>query len=194
MECLGCPRFNTRKKSKDGRGYKACRDCDWGKLSREESQKRLAFEEEKRQNRIKRRQLESEYEKEYRIKQRKLTAAKLKRGPQFLKPVISTGPIIPKISNPDPEFINERDNERYVEWRSSILKRDRRTCVLCGAKDWIQAHHIERWADNISKRYDLKNGVSLCMVCHQRHHGPHMLAFPKIITNNLISYIKSLYG
>ena len=95
---------------------------------------------------------------------------------------------------PTQEAANERANERYTEWRSAILKRDRKTCALCGTREWIQVHHIERWADNQAKRYDLKNGVCLCSVCHARHHGPQMQPFPKEITAALLAHIQALYG
>lgn len=108
--------------------------------------------------------------------------------------------IVPLASIPKPqptidqqEVINERNNERYYEWRSAILKRDQRTCVLCGDKKWIQVHHITRWADDKAKRYDLQNGVCLCIPCHLKHHGSDMQPFPKEITDELQAYIGTLY-
>ena len=93
-----------------------------------------------------------------------------------------------------PDIINERDNERYAEWRAAIIKRDRRTCALCSSKEWIQVHHVIRWADDPSKRYDLRNGVCLCIPCHTKHHGPDMQPFPDEITADLMEHIDALYG
>ncbi|MFW9880943.1 MAG: HNH endonuclease [Candidatus Thorarchaeota archaeon] len=31
-----------------------------------------------------------------------------------------------------------------------------------------QAHHIRRWADYVSLRYDVTNGISLCWDCHKK--------------------------
>lgn len=92
------------------------------------------------------------------------------------------------------EVANERDNERYVEWRSAIIRRDQHRCVLCGEHRWIEVHHIVRWADNIHLRYDLRNGVCLCPICHKVHHGPRREPFPKYVTSKLLSYISSKYG
>jgi 5-methylcytosine-specific restriction endonuclease McrA len=34
----------------------------------------------------------------------------------------------------------------------------------------MHAHHIKPWALYPRERYDLKNGITLCFGCHQRHH------------------------
>jgi hypothetical protein len=88
---------------------------------------------------------------------------------------------------------NERDNDRYREWREAIIARDKNKCVLCQSSEFLQAHHIERWIDNKERRYDLKNGVTLCYHCHMRHHGQYRAAFKPEITAMLIGYIKSIY-
>jgi predicted RNA-binding protein len=92
------------------------------------------------------------------------------------------------------DITNERDNERYVEWRNTILHRDQNTCILCGTKEWIQVHHIIRWIDNNDLRYSLSNGVALCIPCHTKYHGPQMQPFPYGITSKLETYISTLYG
>ena len=101
-----------------------------------------------------------------------------------------------KATKPEPnhDIVNERDNERYIVWRSTILDRDKKTCALCGEKQWTQVHHITRWADNESLRYDLTNGVCLCIPCHSRYHGKENKAFPEYITEKLLHYISTLYG
>ena len=87
---------------------------------------------------------------------------------------------------------NPRRSPEYELWRDRIKRRDKKTCILCGAKDWIQVHHIKRWIDDKENRYNLSNGVCLCMVCHQKHHAPDKRPFPQEITNKLIDYINSL--
>lgn len=61
---------------------------------------------------------------------------------------------------------------RHAEWSLAVRKRDSVngvfTCILCGAKEYIQAHH---WY--VSKRCcaslatDTDNGASLCLRCHK---------------------------
>lgn len=86
---------------------------------------------------------------------------------------------------------NERRTPEYEEWRSKIIKRDKKTCVLCGSKEWIEVHHISRWIDDTDSRLRRDNGVCLCIVCHRKHHAPDNSPFPKEITYKLLNYINS---
>lgn len=55
----------------------------------------------------------------------------------------------------------------YADWRKKIFQRDKK-CMMpgCNSKKRLQAHHIKRWADASSLRYDLSNGITLCKYCH----------------------------
>ena len=60
---------------------------------------------------------------------------------------------------------------QYKEWRTSVYKRDLYTCQACGCVGVrLNAHHIIRWVDDESKRYDIDNGVTLCESCHKIAH------------------------
>lgn len=37
--------------------------------------------------------------------------------------------------------------------------------------EYLNAHHIKNWADNIESRYILSNGISLCIDCHNEFHS-----------------------
>lgn len=73
-----------------------------------------------------------------------------------------------------PENNKERTSKKYVEWRNSVMRRDKFTCQLCGqvGRD-LQAHHKKEWSLHIELRYDLNNGVTLCQTCHKEkaHSG-----------------------
>jgi hypothetical protein len=86
-----------------------------------------------------------------------------------------------------------RDGEKYHAWRSSVLQRDNRTCVLCESTTRIEAHHIIRWIDDIKLRFNQKNGVALCYDCHQKYHNYNREPFPDKITKLLKQYIKFKY-
>ena len=51
------------------------------------------------------------------------------------------------------------------EWANSVKNRDGWTCVICGSKIRTNAHHIIP-RENLSTKFDLKNGISLC----PKHH------------------------
>lgn len=60
-----------------------------------------------------------------------------------------------------------RNTPEYFEWRKKVLKRDKHKCRFPGCKKRAkQVHHILRWADAPSLRYEVSNGISLCWACH----------------------------
>lgn len=62
----------------------------------------------------------------------------------------------------------EQGRDRYKQWRRTVLERDNHTCVLCGAHGVkINADHIKPWAIFPERRYDVSNGRTLCVPCHE---------------------------
>ena len=57
----------------------------------------------------------------------------------------------------------------YAEWRRRVFSRDGHKCQMprCGYKKALNAHHIKRWADNPSLRFEVNNGITLCWRCHK---------------------------
>jgi hypothetical protein len=58
-----------------------------------------------------------------------------------------------------------KDN-RYKKWRNAVFKRDNWTCQTCGARGYVEPHHINGWTKFPEQRYIVNNGVALCKVCH----------------------------
>jgi len=73
----------------------------------------------------------------------------------------------------------ERDramqSAEYREWRRLVYERDNYTCQSCGwTGNQLNAHHIAHWALCDENRYDLDNGITLCLDCHRDvHWGRH---------------------
>lgn len=57
---------------------------------------------------------------------------------------------------------------KYQKWRQAVLKRDNFTCQHCNSKDDLQTHHIKKWSTHSELRYDLDNGLTLCVFCHRK--------------------------
>jgi 5-methylcytosine-specific restriction endonuclease McrA len=56
-------------------------------------------------------------------------------------------------------------------WRFAVFRRDAFTCQDCGQHGGeLHAHHIVGWAVDPTRRFDVANGVTLCLACHQRQH------------------------
>lgn len=74
----------------------------------------------------------------------------------------------------------DRDDERQLaKWRARIYALDKHTCRCCGIKvkrslkplpDRAEANHVEGRA-NHALRYDVRNGICLCLRCHRRVTG-----------------------
>lgn len=66
------------------------------------------------------------------------------------------------------ELILARNNSQYDKWRLDVYSKDYYTCQCCGkSKDIVKnAHHFYNFVDNISDRYNIDNGITLCEECH----------------------------
>lgn len=68
----------------------------------------------------------------------------------------------------------ERNNYRMKEWRRRVFKRDDYRCRECGDKNGnghnviLNAHHLKRWSKYPGQRYKLRNGMTLCLPCHEQ--------------------------
>lgn len=68
--------------------------------------------------------------------------------------------------------ISRRDISEYSVWTKSVLARDKYTCQKCGKPNdkYMAAHHIDSYDWCVEKRFDVKNGITLCGVCHKNFH------------------------
>ena len=65
-----------------------------------------------------------------------------------------------------------RKDSRYKAWRKSVFERDNYTCQHCGDNKGgnLNAHHIKLWREFPEHRFDINNGITLCILCHQKEH------------------------
>ncbi|AIW03400.1 HNH endonuclease [Bacillus phage Moonbeam] len=54
------------------------------------------------------------------------------------------------------------------ETRLAVLERDNNTCTTCGAKEWLNVHHIEH--KKHGGTHDMNNLTTLCEDCHAEQH------------------------
>lgn len=81
---------------------------------------------------------------------------------------------------------HDRRDAKYRDWQLSVLSRDDYTCRWCrrrGGK--LNAHHVLSWRDNHELRYDVSNGVTLCLDCHNK---------TKQREDSFIDYFTGLFG
>ncbi len=65
------------------------------------------------------------------------------------------------------------DDPNYRKWRTAVYARDGYRCQMpgCRRNKHLNAHHIQRWADNPLLRFVVSNGITLCPRCHKRVNG-----------------------
>lgn len=58
----------------------------------------------------------------------------------------------------------------YKNWRKEVFKRDNFICQNCGYDKGkiLNAHHIKSWNKNPELRFDVNNGITLCVNCHRK--------------------------
>lgn len=69
------------------------------------------------------------------------------------------------------ENVRLRASTQSKNWSKQVRQRDKHRCVKCGDNKKLHAHHIKPWNKYPELRYDLENGITLCVVCHQIEHG-----------------------
>jgi len=66
-----------------------------------------------------------------------------------------------------PWFTFQCKIEKYQAWKISVHIRDAYTCKACGSTTSLEAHHIVPRSTDISRQYDINNGITLCVKCHR---------------------------
>lgn len=65
----------------------------------------------------------------------------------------------------------DRLQPKYKSWRFRVFERDNFICQKCLVHpQYLEAHHILNWKDNIDLRYEVDNGISFCQDCHIEFH------------------------
>ena len=81
------------------------------------------------------------------------------------------------------------DDPQYKQWRLLVYQRDNFKCQWpgCNMTKKLNAHHIQRWADNPGLRFNPLNGITLCKNHHKMITGQetdYASAFLKIVAIN----------
>ena len=66
------------------------------------------------------------------------------------------------------------DKKEHSSWRRRVFARDKHTCQKCKLfpklKGQLNAHHLIPWSVNFYLRYNINNGLTLCISCHKEVH------------------------
>jgi len=68
----------------------------------------------------------------------------------------------------NPKYIRTFTPE-YIKWRTTIFERDNYKCQMCNQiGNKLNSHHIFRVIDFPEFEFELWNGITLCLKCHQK--------------------------
>lgn len=71
----------------------------------------------------------------------------------------------------DEQRLASRNLPELRKWRKAVYERDSYTCDVCRQKGGrLNAHHLDCWAEYPDKRYDVSNGITLCVSHHKQFH------------------------
>lgn len=62
---------------------------------------------------------------------------------------------------------------QYARWRKQVFERDNYTCQDCGATGYLNAHHLLSWVNFPELRFDINNGITVCVSCHAKRDIKH---------------------
>jgi len=67
----------------------------------------------------------------------------------------------------------DRTSTAYTKFCSSVYERDGYKCICCSSRKSICAHHLNGWSWYPQGRYETRNAVTLCYVCHKKFHDTY---------------------
>lgn len=86
----------------------------------------------------------------------------------------------------------QRKSDQYWTWRRKVFQRDGFQCRECKASTQLEAHHITEWIDNPKARFDVKNGITLCVNCHTKLHPWRIKKYKKYRAVQFKSRVKTI--
>lgn len=66
---------------------------------------------------------------------------------------------------------SRKEDYLHIRWAHAVKSRDFFTCDICGGKGELHSHHLNAYNLFPDERYDISNGVTLCVEHHDMFHG-----------------------
>lgn len=74
----------------------------------------------------------------------------------------------------DEERISRRLIKENKDWTNTIFQKDNYTCAICSKTNCeLNAHHMDAYHWCKERRFDVSNGVALCVKCHKDFHSKY---------------------
>ena len=79
--------------------------------------------------------------------------------------------------------------KKLKAWARQVKVRDNFKCIACGYKGALHSHHVLKKSKHRKYVYDLRNGLTLCVLCHTGPNGVHGSKSPR---NNTVKELRKL--
>jgi hypothetical protein len=166
-------KISEAQKGEKGYWYRRKMTEEHKKKLSEKGKKRKHTDEEKKK--ISKAHKGKKISKETREKLRQINLGKHHTEESKLKMKGRTGVLSPRWKGGiTPLNIKIRNSLEMREWRKKVFQRDGYICVDCGVKgngNNLNAHHIKSFSSYPKLRFDINNGITLCIPCHKKIHG-----------------------
>lgn len=64
-----------------------------------------------------------------------------------------------------------KNSAKLYMWKRAVKERDGHKCMQCASTHRVAAHHVVPWRLDEIKRFDISNGITLCISCHGKAEG-----------------------
>ena len=81
------------------------------------------------------------------------------------------------------------NKDKLSNWARKVKIRDKFQCKACGYKGYLHSHHILPKSKFPKYCYDIKNGITLCYLCHLGKNGVHGSRKPR---NKIVAKLRLL--
>lgn len=58
----------------------------------------------------------------------------------------------------------------HKEWAKKVKQKDNYRCQICFKSENLESHHLYGYEQVESLRYEISNGITLCVGCHTKMH------------------------
>ena len=85
------------------------------------------------------------------------------------------------------EYRTIKMSKPFALWREAVFERDSYTCQICTARSGkgkaveLHPHHVKSFAEHPEERFNVNNGMTLCIDCHKWIHKAGNLLAGRII-------------
>lgn len=92
----------------------------------------------------------------------------------------------------NPAFKHGKDGNRAWRRGFNLALKGEDACRVCGSVDGLQLHHIIPRSVSTATRDEIRNGMTLCVVCHMKWHRKTLTIYRDLFTDEEWGFLRSV--